>query len=125
MNGPGTHSSGPRPKSHVGSPAMTSSPTLEGDAQLKCAVPLVELPDGAQWTPSCWPLGFPAGLLSSTTMNRLSGGDGTLKKNEPSAPRGDWVTNRPLAFELTSNVTQLKYERPCESTARTGSLAAS
>jgi len=39
MNGPGTHSSGPRPKSQCGSPTMTSFPTLLGDAQFRCARP--------------------------------------------------------------------------------------
>src|ERR671936_1955340 len=56
MNGPGTHSSGPRPKLQVGSPAAMSSPTLTGEAQFRCAVPADELPDGLQFTPSCCPL---------------------------------------------------------------------
>src|SRR5690242_2657906 len=63
MNGPGMHSSGPRPKSHVGSPTTTSSPTFDGAAQLKCAVPAVELPLGEQCTPSCCALGLPAAVL--------------------------------------------------------------
>src|ERR671935_1554850 len=63
MNGPGTHSSGPRPKLQSGSPLMMSSPTFTGGAQFRCAVPLVELPDGEQCTPSCCAFGFPAGVL--------------------------------------------------------------
>src|SRR4051794_41731847 len=63
MNGPGTHSSGPRPKSQAGSPTTRSSPTFDGAAQLKCAVPAVELPLGEQCTPSCWAFGLPAGVL--------------------------------------------------------------
>src|SRR3954464_28111 len=54
MNGPGMHSSGPRPKSHSGSPAALSSPTSTGAAQLKWAVPADELPLGEQCTPSVW-----------------------------------------------------------------------
>src|ERR687887_501220 len=54
MNAPGMHSSGPRPKSHCGSPVATSLPTSVGGAQFRCAVPAGELPVGWQWTPSCW-----------------------------------------------------------------------
>jgi hypothetical protein len=36
----------PRPKSHVGSPTMTSSPTLTGVPQFMFAVPAGELPVG-------------------------------------------------------------------------------
>src|SRR5919201_7057676 len=57
------HSSGPRPKSHCGSPRITSSPTFAGSAQLRCAVPVTELPVGWQWTPSCWAFGLPAPVL--------------------------------------------------------------
>src|SRR3954469_9247488 len=63
MNGPGMHSSGPRPKSQAGSPWMMSSPTFDGAAQLRCAVPAVELPPGAQCTPSCWAFGLSGGVL--------------------------------------------------------------
>src|SRR3954463_10258751 len=51
MNGPGMHSSGPRPKSHSGSPTTTSSPTLTRGAPLKCAVPAGGAPPGGQWPP--------------------------------------------------------------------------
>src|SRR5438067_1111773 len=44
MYAPGMHSSGPRPKSHCGSPAMMSSPTFAGAAQCRCADPSTELP---------------------------------------------------------------------------------
>src|SRR5439155_26068026 len=74
MNAPGMHSSGPRPKLHCGSPVMTSSPTLVGLAQFSLAVPVAELPDGWQRTPSCWPFGFSAGvlpLLKITTRSPL------------------------------------------------------
>src|ERR1051325_11014641 len=63
MNAPGMHSSGPRPKSHCGSPTTTSSPTFLRGAQLKCAVPAVEEPVGWQWTPRICAFGFPAGVL--------------------------------------------------------------
>ena len=39
------------------------------------------------------------------------------------APAGEAMTNRPLAFVLLSNVTQLKYARPRESNPSAGSLA--
>src|SRR5215471_3961571 len=57
------HSSGPRPKLHSGSPTSMSSPTLLGAPQFRCAVAFVELPDGWHTTASCWPFGFPAGVL--------------------------------------------------------------
>ena len=62
------------------------------------------------------------GLLSSTTMNWRPV---MLKKKDPWAPAGDWVTNRPLALLATSKMTQLKYPRPSASIATAGSLAAS
>src|SRR3954451_19570641 len=80
MNGPGMHSSGPRPKSHAGSLVTMSSPTLTGEAQLKCAVPAVELPDGRQCTPSCWAFGFPSGvlpLLNTTSRSPLGSTTGS------------------------------------------------
>src|SRR5437899_2878738 len=63
MNAPGTHSSGPRPKLHSGSPAITSSPTLAGATHFRCAVPADELPLGLQCTPSCCAFGFPAAVF--------------------------------------------------------------
>src|SRR5712691_4284053 len=63
MNAPGMHSSGPRPKSHRGSPTMMSSPTFTGAPQFKCAVPFVDLPLGLQTTASCWPFGLFAAVL--------------------------------------------------------------
>src|SRR3954452_22159174 len=66
------HSSGPRPKSHCGSPAMMSSPTLLGAAQFRCAVPVTELPVGLQCTASCWPFGLPAGVLPLLKMTSRS-----------------------------------------------------
>src|SRR5919202_985606 len=63
MYGPGTHSSGPRPKSQSGSPTITSLPTNDGSRQFRCAVPAAELPVGWQWTPSSCPFGFPAAVL--------------------------------------------------------------
>src|SRR3954453_9617290 len=81
------HSSGPRPKSHCGSPTITSAPTKLGLPQFSCAVPAVELPVGEQCTASCWPLGFPAGvlpLLNTTTSEpsgRTTGSDPWLKSH--------------------------------------------
>src|SRR5207244_3995801 len=72
MYGPGTHSSGPRPKLHWGSPWTMSLPTFEGDAQLKCAVPCVELPDGWQRTPSCWAFELPAAVFPLLKMTATS-----------------------------------------------------
>src|SRR5436190_15816362 len=66
------HSSGPRPKSHCGSPTMMSSPTLAGSTQLRCAVPAAEFPVGWQWTPSCCPFGFPAGVFPLLKMTSRS-----------------------------------------------------
>src|SRR2546423_13959035 len=67
MKAPGTHCSGPRPKSQNGSPVTTSSPILFGEPQLKCPVPAVELPDGEQWTASCCPSIVGVFALSKTT----------------------------------------------------------
>src|SRR5262245_37374953 len=69
------HSSGPRPKSHCGSPAKTSAPTRLGAPQLKRAVPAEELPDGRQVTLSCWKFGSvgPVFWLKNATANRPSG----------------------------------------------------
>src|SRR3954447_3201887 len=72
MNGPGMHSSGPRPKSHCGSPAEASSPTFAGAAQFRCAVPAGGLPVGRQWTPSCWAFGFVAEVLPLLKMTSRS-----------------------------------------------------
>src|SRR5437762_3363423 len=47
-----------------------------------------------------------------------------LKKNDPSAPNGDWTTYSMLALLPTSNATQLKKPLPAESNAGPGSLAA-
>src|SRR5215475_10123855 len=63
MKAPGMHSSGPRPKLHCGSPTTTSSPTLAGVSQLKCAVPAEDEPVGWQCTPRICPFGLPAGVL--------------------------------------------------------------
>ena len=59
-------------------------------------------------------------------MKRLSGAVGMLKKNEPSAPGGDCVTYRPLAFEsdVEDDAAEVTPGR-CESTATAGSLPAS
>src|SRR5438876_573989 len=72
------HSSGPRPKSHCGSPAMTSSPTFVGLPQFRCAVPLVELPLGWQRTLSVWftrPGVLP--LLNTTARSPFGSGAGS------------------------------------------------
>src|SRR5579884_745903 len=72
MYAPGMHSSGPRPKSHCGSPAVMSSPTFTGCPQFMVAVPAGELPLGWQTTASCCAFGFPAGvlpLLNATTRS--------------------------------------------------------
>src|SRR5207245_2909992 len=45
-----------------------------------------------------------------------------LKKNDPSAPNGDWTTYSMLALLPTSNATQLKKPLPAESNAGPGSL---
>src|SRR3954454_13837440 len=63
MNGPGMHSSGPRPKSHAGSPATMSSPTLTAGRDLTCELASVDSPVGEQRTARCWALGLPAGVL--------------------------------------------------------------
>jgi hypothetical protein len=87
MYAPGMHSSGPRPKSHCGSPTMMSLPTFAGSAQFRCAVPVAELPVGWQWTPSCWPFGFPAGVLpllkmtSRSPFGRTTGSEPWLKSH--------------------------------------------
>src|SRR4051794_16430492 len=72
MYGPGMHSSGPRPKSHCGSPVTTSSPTFAGEARFRCAVPAGELPVGWQCTPSCWAFGFVAAVLPLLKMTSRS-----------------------------------------------------
>src|SRR4029450_1680198 len=74
IQGPGMHSSGPRPKSHTGSLTITSSPTLVGAAQLRWAVPAAESPLGEQVTASCWRLGLSRAvlaLLNGTTRSPL------------------------------------------------------
>src|ERR1700730_4084002 len=63
-NEPGTHSSGPRPKSHSGPPLVTSLPTLTGAPQFRCAVPAGELPVGWQWTASCCEFTVETGVLA-------------------------------------------------------------
>src|SRR5436190_5152761 len=57
------HSSGPRPKSHCGSPMMKSSPTFTGVTQLRCAVPAGDDPVGWQCTPSCCAFGLLGAVL--------------------------------------------------------------
>ena len=49
----------------------------------------------------------PGPLLSSATI-QVEPVAGMLKKNEPLATVGDWVTYTPVAFEKTSKMTQLK-----------------
>src|SRR5215216_1381512 len=59
-----------------------SSPTFVGAPHFKWAVPFVESPVGWQTTPSCWPLGLPAGvlpLLKITTRSPL----GMVMGSEP------------------------------------------
>src|ERR1700682_314154 len=72
------HSSGPRPKSHCGSPRVTSSPTFAGAAQFRCAVPAGELPDGLQCTPSCWLFGLFAAVLPLLKITSTSPFGSTL-----------------------------------------------
>src|SRR5436309_1317415 len=72
MKAPGMHSSGPRPKSHCGSPTTTSSPTFAGVTQFRCAVPAEESPLGWQWTPSCCAFGFPPAVLPLLKMTSRS-----------------------------------------------------
>src|SRR3954452_14966865 len=66
------HSSGPRPKSHCGSPVMMSSPTLLGAAQFRFAVPVTQLPVGLQCPAGCWPFGLPADVLPLLKMTSRS-----------------------------------------------------
>src|SRR2546429_6785096 len=63
MNAPGTQASGPRPKLQRGWPTITSSPTLTGLAQFRCAVPASDFPLGWHVTANCWALGLVGAVL--------------------------------------------------------------
>src|SRR5712664_27183 len=79
IHGPGMHSSGPRPKSHCGSPTAMSLPTLIGDPQFNFAVPAGELPVGWHTRPSCCPFKVLATLplLKITTRSPFGMGMGS------------------------------------------------
>src|SRR5579884_1652493 len=83
------HSSGPRPKSHVGSPNATSSPTFTGAAQFRFAVPAAELPVGLQCTASCWPLTVGVlPLLKTTSRSPFGSTTGSDPWSKLHAPAG-------------------------------------
>src|SRR5428012_18586 len=66
MNTPGMHSSGPRPKSHCGSPTVTSLPALSVFDHVQ--------PPSLETTASCCELGLVAAvlpLLKTTAMSPL------------------------------------------------------
>src|SRR5437016_4589873 len=89
MYGPGTHSSGPRPKLHSGSCAMISSPTFVGVPQFRCADPSGELPLGWQWTASCWKSGLVSAvlvLLKTTTRSPFGSTFGSDPWSKSQAP---------------------------------------
>ena len=56
---PGMHCSGPRPKSHCGSPDQDVVADLRRRPQPRLAVPAAESPDGWQTIASCWPFALP------------------------------------------------------------------
>src|SRR5262249_12679094 len=89
MKAPGMHASGPRPKSHLGLPTITSSPTLAGLAQLRWP------PPGWQVTASCWSFGLVgAVLLLWNTTSRLP--SGRTIGSEP------WSKSQSLTFRVLS-----------------------